>query len=66
MSADPHDLIPANSAANTHAVLSPDGTQLAFVHTLVNQSDLYTSLASGVGLPVKVKTNFNLHIIGWQ
>ena len=66
MSADPHDLIPTNSAINTNVVLSPDGTQLAFVHTLVNQSDLYTSLASGVGLPVKVKTNFNLHIIGWQ
>lgn len=55
ISVDPHDLLPSISAKNSNVVLSPDGVQLAFIHSLGNNTDLYKSSTSGLGSPTNVK-----------
>ncbi len=66
LDATPLDIIPTNNAANTNVIVSPSGTNLAFIHTLLSVSDLFITPTAAGSTPTKLLHNFSARLIEWQ
>lgn len=62
----PANLLPESTATNANAVISPDGGEMAFTHTLLSSIDLYTAPTDGGGTPKKIIGNFPGRLINWH